>query len=45
MEVDLISGQVSHRHHVMEVPAKAIAVDWEEAAVVAQDALKIEVRK
>jgi hypothetical protein len=45
MEVDLISGQVSHRHHVMEVPAKAIAVDWEEAAVVSQDALKIEVRK
>ncbi len=45
MEVELVAGKFEHRHHVMEVPAPAKVVDWEEAAVVAQETLKIEVRK
>ncbi len=45
MEVDLVKGHFEHLHHVMEVPIERGVVDWEEAAVVAQDALKAEVRK
>jgi phage terminase small subunit len=45
MEIDMVSGLFEHRHHVMEVPVERGVVDWEEAAVVAQDHLKEEVRK
>ncbi len=45
MEVDLVAGKFQHIHHVMEVPQEVVEGDWEDAAVTAQDALKIEVRK
>ncbi len=45
MEVDLVSGKFQHTHHVMEVPEKVVEGDWEEAAISAQDTLKVEVRK
>ena len=45
MEIDMVSGQFKHIHHVMEVPAAGRVVDWEDAAVVSQENLKVEVRK